>query len=216
MDTTTSSTATRAELVAALNAKLLREQNLPLALAAAAGTSLVGALLWMGITVGTGMHIGYVALGVGAAVGFAVRYAGKGVTKIFGVIGAVFTLLGCIAGETLAVIQLAAASHGTDFFSVLPNVDFGKLLPAIIENASPITYFIYAIGIYEGYKFSFRKLTPQEIHEAGLGANPTPATPPPRRILELRPQLPDRQPQRLPQFFPRDPGGVGDPMRAPN
>jgi hypothetical protein len=173
---TTGLGSSRAELIAALNAKLLREQNLGLGIAAAAGAALVGALIWMGITVTTEMHVGYVALGVGAGVGYAVRYAGKGVTKIFGVIGAGFTLLGCLAGEICAQIQLAAGAANASFFQVLPNVDFSAVAENIAEHSSPITLFIYAIGIYEGYKFSFRKLTAQELAAAGLNA---PAPPPP-------------------------------------
>src|SRR5258708_5169082 len=81
------SAPTRQELITALNAKVLREQNLPLGILAGAGATIVGALIWMAITVATDMHIGIVAIGVGAAVGYAVRYAGKGVSKIFGYVG---------------------------------------------------------------------------------------------------------------------------------
>ena len=169
---------TRQQLIAALNAKLFREQNLALGILAGASAALAGALIWMGITVASGMHVGYVALAVGAGVGYAVRYTGKGVTKVFGVVGAVCTLLSCIAGEALAEIQMAASAQQTGFFQVLPLVDPGKLIGSVIENGSPITYLIYAIGIYEGYKFSFRKLTQQEIVEAGL-ASTAPATMPP-------------------------------------
>jgi len=172
-------TPTREALLAALNAKLLREQNLPLALVAGAVTALIGALIWMGITVATDMHLGLVALAVGAAVGYAVRYAGKGVTKVYGIIGAVFTLLGCLAGEVFASVQFAANAANLDFFTALTKVDLAALLQNLGENSSAITYLIYGIGIYEGYKFSFRKLTPEEIQEAGLG----PATPPPAPTL---------------------------------
>ncbi len=131
--------------------------NLIWAILAGVVAALIGALIWMGITVATGLHVGYVAIGVGALVGYAVRLAGKGSTPIFGVIGALLTLLGCLGGETLTVIQLAANGTQSSFFEVLNRVDFAKLLPGILENSSPITYFIYAIGIFEGYKLSIRK-----------------------------------------------------------
>jgi hypothetical protein len=173
VDAGTGAPPTQAQLIAALNAKLLREQNLPLAIVAAAVSAVIGSALWMGITVATQMHLGLVALAVGAGIGYAVRYAGKGVTKIYGVIGAVFTLLSCLAGEITAGMATVASRHGIDFFTVLTEIDLGKLTEAILENTSPIGYLIYGIGIYEGYKFSFRRLTPQELEQAGLSQTPT-------------------------------------------
>jgi len=174
METTESGAGpTRETLMMALNVKLLREQNLALGILAGAGAALVGALLWMGITVATQMQFGLVAIAVGAGVGYAVRWAGKGVTKIFGVVGAVFTLLSCVAGEACTIIQMSANADGMGFFEALSHIDLGVLVQSVAESGSVITYIIYAIGIYEGYKFSFRKLTPQEIQEAGLASAPT-------------------------------------------
>jgi hypothetical protein len=135
----------------------VKSGNLPLGILAGTGAALVGALIWMGITVLSGLHIGYVAIGIGALVGIAVRYAGQGSTPIFGVVGAVLTLIGCVLGEILAVIQLAANGAQIGFFTALSHVDPFKFLPAIFENSSPITYFIYAIGIFEGYKLARKK-----------------------------------------------------------
>jgi hypothetical protein len=131
--------------------------NLALAILAGIVAAALGALVWMGITVASGLHVGYVALGVGAIVGYAIRLAGRGTTPVYGVIGAVLTLLGCLTGEILSVIQLAATQDKTTFFALLPNVDLTKLLPVIFEHTGVITYFIYAIGIYEGYKLSIRR-----------------------------------------------------------
>jgi hypothetical protein len=95
-----------------------------------------------------------VALGIGALVGVAVRWAGKGSTPVFGVVGAVMTLIGCILGQALAEIQLAAHASSIGFFQVLSVVNAGELISGVVTGSSPITYFIYAIGIYEGYKLS--------------------------------------------------------------
>jgi hypothetical protein len=153
--------------IAALNAKVLGEQNLLLGVLAGLGAALVGALLWMAITMATGMIIGFVALAIGAGCGYAVRYAGKGVTKIFGVAGAICAFLGCVLGQVLVVIEFTATNLNVDFFTAFSEVDPSKII-GFVADTSPITYIIYVVGIYEGYKFSFRKLTPQEIQQAGL------------------------------------------------
>lgn len=110
----------------------------------------------MGITVATGVHVGYVALGVGALVGLTVRFIGNGRSMIFGIIGAVFTLVGCLGGEVLTVVQLASTAE-RDFFNTLTTIDLTQLVTNIFDRMDPIMYLIYGIGIFEGYKLSIRK-----------------------------------------------------------
>jgi hypothetical protein len=131
--------------------------NLPLGIGAGLIAALLGAALWMAVTIITHLHIGYVALAIGAMVGYAIRVVGKGSTIPFGVAGAVLTLLGCLLGQAGAEIQLAASQAGVGFFQALTGLEPGALMTAIFEGSSPITYFIYAIGIYEGYKLSINR-----------------------------------------------------------
>ena len=131
-------------------------ENLFLGILAGLVAAVIGATLWMGITVATNAHIGFVALGVGALVGFAVRLGGNGTSMIFGVIGAVLTLAGCLGGEILTVVQLASTPQ-RDFFTSLTTLDVGQTINNILSHTDAISYLIYAIGIYEGYKFSIRK-----------------------------------------------------------
>jgi len=133
-----------------------REENLLFGTLAGILAAIVGALIWMGITVATGMHVGYVALGVGALVGLTVRFVGNGRGMLFGIIGAVLTLIGCLGGEVLTVVQLASTAQ-RDFYNTLTTVDMTQLITNIFDRMDPITYLIYGIGIFEGYKFSIRK-----------------------------------------------------------
>lgn len=133
-----------------------REENIVFGTFAGVVAAIVGALIWMGITVLTGYHVGYVALGVGALVGLAVRMVGNGRSMIFGIVGAVLTLAGCLGGEVLTLVQ-SMTSPEHDFYHTLINADLTQLLAAIINQAKPLDYLIYAIGIFEGYKLSIRK-----------------------------------------------------------
>jgi hypothetical protein len=133
-----------------------REENLLFGTFAGIIAAIVGALIWMGITVATGLHVGYVALGVGALVGLAVRFVGNGRGMIFGIIGAVLTLIGCLGGEVLTVVQLSSTPQ-RDFYNTLTTMDLTQLITNIFDKMDPIMYLIYAIGIFEGYKLSIRK-----------------------------------------------------------
>jgi hypothetical protein len=133
-----------------------RGENLLLGVLAGIIAAGVGAGIWMAITVATGLHVGYVALGVGALVGLAVRFAGNGRGMIFGIIGAVLTLIGCLGGEILAMAQLLSSPQH-DFYHTLLSFELAKVLSIIIEKMDPIMYLIYGIGIFEGFKLSMRK-----------------------------------------------------------
>lgn len=133
-----------------------RGAHVVLAILAGIVAAAVGALIWMGITIVTGYHIGYVALGVGALVGLTVRYVGNGTSVVFGIIGAVLTLIGCLGGEILTAIQLSTTQQH-DFFSALATTDLNQLVTNIFDRMDPLMYLIYAIGIFEGFKFSIRK-----------------------------------------------------------
>ena len=58
--------------------KFRGEQNFQMALFSGILVGLIGALLWGMITVSTGYQIGYMAIAIGAGVGFTMRYFGKG------------------------------------------------------------------------------------------------------------------------------------------
>src|SRR5215213_3438047 len=74
-------------------------QSLSMAILGGLIASLVAALLWAIITYATKFQIGFMAIGVGFLVGYAVNYFGKGVTTAFGIVGAAFSLFGCILGN---------------------------------------------------------------------------------------------------------------------
>jgi hypothetical protein len=142
---------------------LKMEQNFPLAILGASLAALAGAAIWAAITVATKFQIGYMAVAVGIMVGFSVRYFGKGLDKIYGYLGAVFSLLGCLLGNFLSMVGFFANHEGMQFFEVLTRIDY-SLVPSIMaETFSPIDLLFYGIAVYEGYKFSFRRITEDEI-----------------------------------------------------
>lgn len=61
-------------------------QNLPLAIFGGFVASLVAAVLWGTLTYATHYKIGYAAIGVGFLVGYAVKFLGKGITPVFGIV----------------------------------------------------------------------------------------------------------------------------------
>lgn len=150
--------------------RLRQEQSLPLAILAGFGAAVVGALLWAAITLFTEYQIGWMAVGVGFLVGFAVRL-GKGIDKIFGIIGAVFALFGCVLGNFLSLIGFISKQESLGLVSTLGAIDYTKMPNAMASTFSAMDLLFYGIAVYEGYRFSFRPLT---IETAPAEAPPNP------------------------------------------
>ena len=155
-----------------LQQQLASEQNLPLALVGGAVAAAVSAGIWAGVTASTGYQIGFMAIGVGFLVGYVVRILGKGMTSVFGVVGALFSLLGCAIGNLLAVTQIVAAEEGVSLLDALP-----QLTPALAQDLmvgffSPMDLLFYALALYYGYSLAFRQLTEDELQTRLSGVAP--------------------------------------------
>jgi len=113
-----------------------------------------GAALWAGVTVLTGYQIGWMAVGVGAMVGVAVRTAGRGTTKAFGILGAVLALGGCLVGNFLTGVVVLSRhwdiSFATFFTRLTPELT-SRMMTAMF---SPLDLLFYALALWQGYKFA--------------------------------------------------------------
>ena len=143
--------------------RLILEQNLSLALVAGVSVGIVGAIIWGAITVATGYQIGYMAVAIGAGVGLAMRYAGKGVDQIFGIAGGAVAVLSCVFGNFLSLMGFVANTEGLSYIETLSLFDYSFLLPALLETFSVMDLVFYAIAGYEGYKFAFRVLSEKDV-----------------------------------------------------
>jgi predicted acylesterase/phospholipase RssA len=144
-------------------ARLRDQQNLGLALAGGAIGAAAGAALWGVITALTNFQIGFEAVGVGFLVGYLVRVLGKGVDKAYGYIGGAFSLLGCAAGNILAVMIAVSNQSGTPLSAVASHMTPQIAWDMLVSNFNPIDLLFYALGLYYGYRSSFHRITADEL-----------------------------------------------------
>src|SRR5438046_4554102 len=129
-------------------------ENLPMGFMAGLVAAAVGAGLWALVTIVTGFQIGWMAVGVGFLVGWAVRIAGKGTHRAFGIMGALLALGGCAVGNLLTIVVIAARHFEIPLVAV-----FSRLTPDVVVQLmgatfSPMDLLFYGIAIYEGSRFS--------------------------------------------------------------
>ncbi len=137
---------------------------MPLALAAGVVSALVGASIWALVTdMSKGFQIGYMAIGVGFLVGYSVRFLGKGIERPYQYVGAVCALLGCVLGNYFAMAGFLAQQLHVDFFTVISRIPLDKAVGLMQDTFSPIDLLFYAIAVYEGYRFSLKRITPEEL-----------------------------------------------------
>lgn len=144
-------------------ARLRDQQNLGLALAGGAIGAAVGAALWGVITALTNFQIGFEAVGVGFLVGYLVRTLGKGIDQVYGYVGAVFSLLGCLAGNVLAVMIGVSNQSGTPLPTIASHMTPQIAWDMLVAEFNPIDLLFYALGLYYGYRSSFHRITAAEL-----------------------------------------------------
>lgn len=147
---------------ATIHLRLRAQQNYPIAALAGSAAAVLGGIVWAAVTVATNYQIGWMAIGVGFAVGFAVRL-GKGIDKAFGVLGAVLALVGCVLGNFFVIVGLASKQAEIGLLQTLGALDYSKVPDLMASTFSPMDLLFYAIAAYEGYKFSFRRVTHEEV-----------------------------------------------------
>jgi hypothetical protein len=150
--------------VEAFGLELEARQNLFMGVLGGVAAALVSAAIWAGVTVATGFQIGWMAIGVGFIVGYAVQVSGKGLSSSFGIVGAVCALLGCVLGNLLSVCGFISVEHSAPFFGVAVSLFTHPelLIEVLVTTFSPMDVIFYAIALYEGYRFSFREITQEE------------------------------------------------------
>jgi hypothetical protein len=136
---------------------------------AGGAAALAGAGVWAVITVLTGYQIGFMAIGIGFLVGLAVQFVGKGINKMFGVMGAALALIGCLIGNYFAVVHFVGEAKGLGFFETLTRISPAAIPELMAITFSPMDLVFYGIAIYEGFRLSFRKITHEEIQAAITG-----------------------------------------------
>lgn len=127
---------------------------------------IVGAIAWYYIVVLTGYEIGYVALGLGYLIGFAVYFGGgKKRNHKLQILAAILTALTIFFAEH-AIFNHMATEYVQSHLSEFPDFAVGDKAYVSLFNSnflsnlvSPISLVIFALGIYFAYKF----LRPRKI-----------------------------------------------------
>ena len=144
------------------------EQNIGLGIIGGAVGGLIGAVVWAAVTYITEYQIGWLALGVGFLVGLGVRYLGKGIDRIFGIVGGVIALVSVALGNFLTALGYVAKAYEIGFLEVLQQFDYTLTFELMKVTFTAMDVLFYGLAIYAGYRYSFRKITRAQLLEGNL------------------------------------------------
>lgn len=139
--------------------QLESEQNLLAGALAGAIAAAIGAIAWAMITVATSYQIGWMAVGVGFLVGYAVRMLGKGLTPLYGMVAAVLAVAGCLAGNVLTTCMLLSREEALPLGDVLLKLDAAIIAELLLATWQPSDLLFYGLAVYVAYQYAFDRPT---------------------------------------------------------
>lgn len=142
------------------------EQNLVIGALTGLFATLLGAGIWALVTVVTEYQIGFMAIGIGILVGLAMRYTGKGIDPVHGIVGAVLSLLGCAVGNVLTFAYFIAMGEGMAYMEVLAQLDPMIAWSLLVDTFELMDVLFYGLAAWFGYKYAFRQVTQEDVDRA--------------------------------------------------
>jgi len=164
--TETQEAALTDQQAAMLMQTLHEEQNLLMGGVTGLFAALAGAGVWAAVTVATEYQIGWMAVGIGFLVGYAVRLAGKGIAPVFGAVSAALSLFGCAAGNLLTFTWFIASAEGLSFMEVAAQLNVAIVLDILSSTFEVMDILFYGLAAYFGYKTAFRQITQADLDRA--------------------------------------------------
>ncbi|MCP4129662.1 MAG: hypothetical protein GY754_01480 [bacterium] len=142
--------------------KIKDNQNLFLGIIGGAIGALIGAGLWVAVTVGTNYQVGWMAVGVGFLTGYGVRFLGKGIDPVFGITGAVLSLVGCLAGAVLSPLAVEAFQGNHSLSALLNSLEPQMVVDILSQTVDIFDLAFYGFAAFEGYRLSINPIAREE------------------------------------------------------
>jgi hypothetical protein len=120
----------------------------------------LGVALWLGVSMTAHVEAEWIAIGVGLLAGGSVRFCGQGFDRVFGVLGALLTAIGCFAGTLIAGCHFVALqTEGATLIDAISTLTPTMTREIFIATFDPLDGVFYGIAVVLGFRISFRRLS---------------------------------------------------------
>lgn len=144
--------------------RLRAEQNPLLGLLAGGVAAVIAAVAGAAVAYVVNYQSNWLDIVVPLIVGLAVSYFGKGIDKIYGIMGAGLSLIGVVFGNLLMLAAIIAREQSVFIFAVMSAMLLNPVdaVDLLIRTFSLMDLVVYGFAVYFGYRISFRRITPAE------------------------------------------------------
>ncbi|MBC8002118.1 MAG: hypothetical protein H7X97_05980 [Opitutaceae bacterium] len=133
------------------------EGNFSLAFVGGLFASLAGAAMWGVVSVTVSRDSGWMAMFVGLVVGLVVRSCGKGMQSFFSMTGAFMAVVGCLAGNLLALSIVQANLSKLPLLDYLKKIDLATAVQMLRADFGRSDWIFYGVAIVIAYHLSAKK-----------------------------------------------------------
>lgn len=144
--------------------RLLAEQNFTAAAIVGAVAALVAAAAYAIAVAGWNFAYGFAAAGIGVVVGASMHLLGRGISTKFGVLAAVYTLVGCLLGNFFSVLLRSSRSP----IEVLRTTPLPELAERVSSELSLGDLLYWFIAVFAAVYLAKRPLSRSERLAIGL------------------------------------------------
>lgn len=138
--------------------KLRKYQSFIYALAGGIIAALAAAIGWSFAADLFSIPAIYLSLGVGILVGLAIRYFGAGMHWLFGVLGGILTLAGCLFGSYLIHEGMVDRLSEIGLKQVLSLIRPELMINTLLDSYLPLDLVFYGLSVALGYLLSLRRI----------------------------------------------------------
>lgn len=160
-----------------LAGQLLSEQDFRKAFFAGLLVMIAITTVWVAMAASAGTLMGYMAMALGAGVGYTIRFVGKGIQARYTVLAMALALAGCVAGNIMAPILIESIDHQLAAREVLGVISARVIVDFVFAGLGLIDLIFWIIAVSAAGYLARRRLTRQEqlamftwAHSPGSGA----------------------------------------------
>ncbi len=141
---------------------LLAEQNFRAAVLFGSIAAVLAATAYAMIAVAAGYTVAYTALGVGAVVGFAVQFLGRGVESRYVMLASILAVAACILGNVIAMLLLRARFSGESASDIASGLSPELLLDLAAKGIRPVDLVFWMLAVGAASYFAKRRLSRED------------------------------------------------------
>ena len=141
---------------------LIAEQNFAAGVGAATVAALAGALVWGLAAVTIGAVPSWIAIGLGALVGYGMQLFGKGLSTKYSIAAAFIAMFGCLAGYVAAAIIYEAKGSADTVGEILSKLHLADIVGFFVRELGFIDVFFLVLAAVTAWYFAQRDLNRDE------------------------------------------------------